>query len=72
LVMCTRPDLANAVRTLGRYTNAYTVENYRAAQRVVRYALATKTLGVVYRVQDDFPMLNAFCDADHQSCPDTR
>jgi hypothetical protein len=71
LVMCTRPDLANAVRTLGRYTSAYTVENYQAAQRVVRYALATKTLGIVYRVQADFPMLDAFCDADHQSCPDT-
>jgi len=38
---------------------------------VVRYALATKTLGIVYRVQADFPMLDAFCDADHQSCPDT-
>ncbi|KAE8955633.1 hypothetical protein PR001_g32021, partial [Phytophthora rubi] len=71
LVACTRPDLANAVRTLGRYMNAYTVENYRAAQRVVRYALATKGMGLVYRVTPEFPTLNAFADADHQSCPET-
>ncbi|OWZ05488.1 RxLR effector protein [Phytophthora megakarya] len=28
LVACTRPNLANAVRTLGRYMSAYTAENY--------------------------------------------
>lgn len=71
LVVCTRPDLANAVRTLGRYKSAYTAENYRAAQRVVRYALATKSMGLVYRFTPEFPMLDALCDADHQSCPDT-
>ncbi|KAE8990345.1 hypothetical protein PR001_g21510 [Phytophthora rubi] len=71
LVICTRPDLANAVRTLGRYTSAYTLENYRAAQRVVRYALATKNLGLVYRATPEFPVMDAFCDVDHQSCPDT-
>ncbi|KAJ8566648.1 hypothetical protein ON010_g6474 [Phytophthora cinnamomi] len=71
LVVCTRPDLANAVRTLGRYTSAYTVENYRAAQRVVRYALATKKMGLVYRFTPGFPAMDAFCDADHQSCPGT-
>lgn len=71
LVACTRPDLANAVRALGRYMGAYTVENYRAAQRVVRYALATKRMGLVYRATPELPMLDAYSDADHQSCPET-
>ncbi|KAE9029193.1 Retrovirus-related Pol polyprotein from transposon TNT 1-94 [Phytophthora rubi] len=71
LVACTRPDLANAVRTLGRYANAYTRENYRAAQRVVRYALATKDDGLVYRAQDGPLQMEAFADADHARCPET-
>ncbi|KAE9060462.1 hypothetical protein PF010_g30208 [Phytophthora fragariae] len=50
---------------------AYTVENYRAAQRVVLYALATKRMGLVYRATPELPMLDAYCDADHQSCPET-
>ncbi|OWZ21915.1 LOW QUALITY PROTEIN: hypothetical protein PHMEG_0003467 [Phytophthora megakarya] len=69
LVACTRPDLANTVRTLGRYMGAYTAENYRAEQRVVRYALTTNKMGL--SVTPEFPVLDAFCDADHQSCPET-
>ncbi|OWZ12030.1 Transposable element [Phytophthora megakarya] len=71
LVACTRPDQANAVRTLVRYMSAYTAENYRAAQRVVRYALTIKEMGLVYIVSPEFPVLDTFCDADHQSCPET-
>ncbi|KAF4144606.1 Reverse transcriptase (RNA-dependent DNA polymerase) [Phytophthora infestans] len=71
LVACTRPDLAHVVRNLGRYMSAYSIENYRAAQRVVRYALATKNMGLVYRVNSESVVMDAFCDADHQSCPET-
>ncbi|POM66920.1 Integrase catalytic core protein [Phytophthora palmivora] len=48
LVHCIRRDLANAVRTLGRYGSAYTNENFRQAQRVMRYLDGTKHFELVY------------------------
>lgn len=74
LVHCTRPDLANAVRSLGRYGSAYTKENFRQAQRVLRYLRDTKHIGLVYRYEDiskDGVKLDAFADADHAGCPET-
>ncbi|POM81882.1 Integrase catalytic core protein [Phytophthora palmivora] len=64
LVNCIRPDLANAVRTLGRYGSAYTKENFRQAQSVMRYPGGTKHFGLVYRFS------NA-PEGDHAGCPET-
>ncbi|OWZ04122.1 hypothetical protein PHMEG_00024032 [Phytophthora megakarya] len=47
LVQCTRPDLANAVRTLGKYLNKYTHENYTMGKRVLRYLHGTIDYGLV-------------------------
>ncbi|KAE8896230.1 hypothetical protein PF003_g19948 [Phytophthora fragariae] len=75
LVTCTRLDLANAVRSLSRYSSSYTKENYAAAKRVLQYLKATRTFGVVYRLRDAAPrrglQLQAFSDADHANCPET-
>ncbi|OWZ03552.1 polyprotein [Phytophthora megakarya] len=74
LVHCTRPDLANVVRTLGRYGSAYTKQNFRQAQRVMKYLLGTKYLGLVYRfadIRNSGLYLDAFADADHAGCPET-
>ncbi|KAE8965239.1 hypothetical protein PR001_g28792 [Phytophthora rubi] len=75
LVTCTRPDLANAVRSLSRYSSSYTKENYAAAKRVLQYLKATRTFGLVYRLRDAAPrrglQLQAFSDADHANCPET-
>ncbi|GMF22868.1 unnamed protein product [Phytophthora fragariaefolia] len=74
LVHCTRPDLANAVRTLGRYGGAYTSQNFRQAQRVLRYLQATKDIGLVYRYEEigqNGVKFDAFADADHAGCPET-
>ncbi|POM69565.1 Integrase catalytic core protein [Phytophthora palmivora] len=75
LVHCSRPDLANAVRTLGRYGSAYTKENFRQAQRVMRYLGGTKHFGLVYRfsnASEGGMALDAFADADHAGCPETN
>ncbi|POM75357.1 LOW QUALITY PROTEIN: Reverse transcriptase, RNA-dependent DNA polymerase domain containing hypothetical protein [Phytophthora palmivora] len=49
LVACTRPDMANIVRCLGKYNGAFTKENYTMATRAIRYLLGTKHFGLVYR-----------------------
>ncbi|KAE9286766.1 hypothetical protein PR003_g26230 [Phytophthora rubi] len=74
LVHCTRPDLANVVRTLGRYGGSYTKENFRQAQRVMQYLRSTTTLGLVYRYSDvgsGGVTIDAFADTDHAGCPET-
>ncbi|KAE9298600.1 hypothetical protein PF001_g15852 [Phytophthora fragariae] len=75
LVSCTRPDIANAVRCLGRHAGAYTKENFTGAKRVLQYLAGTRTHGLVYRrpsaVQDGKLQLYAYSDADHANCPDT-
>lgn len=49
IVTCTRPDMANVVRCLGKYNGAFTRENFTMAKRVVRYLVGTKHFGLVYR-----------------------
>ncbi|POM77640.1 putative transposable element [Phytophthora palmivora] len=74
LVHCTRPDLANVVRTLGRYGSAYTKANFRLAQRAMRYLKGTRTMGLVYRFSDirsSGVVIDACADADHAGCPET-
>ncbi|POM70458.1 Putative retroelement [Phytophthora palmivora] len=46
-------------------------KNYRAAQRVVRYALTTKDYGLVYHACQGPLNLEAFADADHARCPES-
>ncbi|KAE9015084.1 hypothetical protein PR002_g14033 [Phytophthora rubi] len=75
LISCTRPDIANAVRCLGRHAGAYTKENFTSAKRVLQYLAGTRMYGLVYRrpsaVQDGKLQLYAYSDADHANCPDT-
>ena len=75
LVTCTRPDIANAVRSLGRHTDAYTTENYARAKRVLRYLKETRTFGLIYKREEAVPnnewMVCAYSDADHANCPNT-
>ena len=55
LVTCTRPDIANAVRILGRHTDAYTAETYSRDKRVLLYLKGTRTFGLCYRREEDVP-----------------
>ncbi|OWZ10428.1 polyprotein [Phytophthora megakarya] len=49
LVSCTRSDLANAVRSVARYSSAYAKENYDCTKRILRYLTGSRTHGLVYR-----------------------
>lgn len=48
LVQCTRPDIANAVRTLGKFLNCFTREHYVLAKRVLRYLRGTSDYGLIW------------------------
>ncbi|GMF21689.1 unnamed protein product [Phytophthora fragariaefolia] len=48
LVQCTRPDIANAVRTLGKFLNCFTREHHVLAKRVLRYLRGTSEYGLVW------------------------
>ena len=48
LVRGSRPDIANAVRELGRFMSRYNVSHYNAAKRVARYLKFTSAYGLVF------------------------
>ncbi len=48
LVRGSRPDIANAVRELGRFMSKYNVIHYTAAERVARYLKFTCAYGLVF------------------------
>ncbi|KAE9285443.1 hypothetical protein PR003_g26582 [Phytophthora rubi] len=52
LVSCTRPDIVNAVRCLGRHAGAYTKENFTSAKRVLQYLAGTRTSGFKSKTQN--------------------
>ena len=73
LVTCTRPDIANTVRSIGRHTDAYTTENFVRSKRVLRYWTETRTYGLCC-MRDEADPCNylkvwAYSDADHANCP---
>ncbi|GMF44882.1 unnamed protein product [Phytophthora fragariaefolia] len=73
LVHCTRPDLANAVRALGKYLNKYTHEKYTMAKRVLRYLQGSSDFGLVWEKKGS-PDLHfvAYADADLGNEKDDR
>ncbi|KAG2990649.1 hypothetical protein PC121_g6111 [Phytophthora cactorum] len=73
LVQCLRPELANAVRTLGKYLDKYTQANFTMAKRVLRYLRGTVDYGLV-RKKLESPDLHftAYADADLGNEKDDR
>uniref|UniRef100_A0A3Q7EHI6 Reverse transcriptase Ty1/copia-type domain-containing protein n=1 Tax=Solanum lycopersicum TaxID=4081 RepID=A0A3Q7EHI6_SOLLC len=67
----TRSDLSYAVQNLSQFMNAPKQSHMNAAIRVVRYVKQQPGLGVMLSAQHS-GSLQAFCDADWGSCPDTR
>ncbi|OWZ16541.1 LOW QUALITY PROTEIN: Retrovirus-related Gag-pol Polyprotein [Phytophthora megakarya] len=65
LVQGSRPELANAVRTLGKYLNKYTRENFVMEKRVLRYLQGKRDYGLVLHkvVSPDLHFM-AYADAD--------
>ena len=72
---CTRPDIANAVRSLGQHTDAYTTKVYTRAKRVLRYFEETRIFGLCYLRKEAVArkklMVWAYSDSDHANGPNT-
>ena len=67
----TKPDLPYAVQNLSQFMNAPKQSHMNAAVRVVRHIKQQPGLGILLSAQSS-GSLQAFCDADWGSCPDTR
>ncbi|RAW38178.1 hypothetical protein PC110_g5547 [Phytophthora cactorum] len=63
LVQSTRPELVNAVRTLGKLLSKYMLENYVMAKRVLCYLRGTIDYGLVWRKVES-PKLRFVANAD--------
>ena len=47
--VCTRPDIAYAIRVLGQYQSNPSMDHLRAAKKVMRYLQGTKDYMLMYR-----------------------
>ncbi|KAE9289225.1 hypothetical protein PF008_g25927 [Phytophthora fragariae] len=72
-VSCSRPDIASAVRTLGKFLTCYTKEHFVLAKRVLRYLQGTREYGLVWN-KPALPGLHliAYADADLGNEKDDR
>ena len=70
LMVCTRPDIAQAVGVLSRYMSKPAISHWIAAKGVLRYLAGTSTLGITYGSGDN--TLIGYADADYAGDIDTR
>jgi hypothetical protein len=75
LMVCTRPDIANAVSTLSRFLQDPGAYHWDAAIRVLQYLHKTKDYGLKYTRTEDDPVivgdLKGYCDSDWAGERDT-
>uniref|UniRef100_A0A3Q7F578 Reverse transcriptase Ty1/copia-type domain-containing protein n=1 Tax=Solanum lycopersicum TaxID=4081 RepID=A0A3Q7F578_SOLLC len=67
----TRPDICFAVQVLSQFMQKPKVSHWEAALRLVRYIKGCPGQGILLSSEDSNEM-EAFCDSDWASCPNTR
>ncbi|XP_019260263.1 PREDICTED: uncharacterized protein LOC109238284 [Nicotiana attenuata] len=67
----TRPDISFDVQCLSQFMYAPKTSHLEAALRVIRYLKKNPGLGILMS-STGFTKLQAYCDADWASCPNTR
>lgn len=67
----TRPDISHAVQQLSQYMNAAYSGHWDAALHVLKYLKGCPSLGLFYSASSS-TCLEAYCDADWGTCPDSR
>ena len=73
LVKHSRPDLSNAVRELAKVMDGATVKHEHMMRRVVKYVLATRKRGVIFKIHDVGSIsVEALCDSDYGGDKDNR
>ena len=69
--VCTRPDIAFAIRVLGRYQSNRGIDHWRAAKKVMRCLQGTKDYMLMYRQTYSLEVIDYF-DVDFVGCVDSR
>ena len=72
LVKGSRPDIANAVRTLSQFLDCYNKTHWLAALRVLRYLKGTIDLGLVFNGANMQILYEVFGDASFANLEDGR
>ena len=65
LTTVSRPDIANAVRILSKFTGDYQAVHVKAAQRVLRYLAGTRDLGLKFRINSKDMKLKGYSDSSY-------
>ena len=73
-MVCTRPDLANAISTVSRFMSNSEKQHWEAVKWVLRYLRGTVRLGLVFqRLKTGKPrLLQSYVDADYAGDLDQR
>ncbi|RVW82677.1 Retrovirus-related Pol polyprotein from transposon TNT 1-94 [Vitis vinifera] len=69
LKVCTRPDIAFAVGTLGQSNPG--IDHWKAAKKVIRYLQGTKDYELMYRRTSNLKVVG-YSDSDIANCVDSR
>ncbi|TPX13082.1 uncharacterized protein E0L32_006508 [Thyridium curvatum] len=72
LSITTRPDIAKAVTSLARFLTNPPPKAMKEVDRVIRYLLRTKDLGILFDGNDPDPSLKVYTDASFGDDPETR
>jgi transposase InsO family protein len=75
IAQTTRPDVAQAVGTLGRHSATPGAEHWKAALRVLAYLCTTRHTGITFhkKANPTAPFtVTGFCDSDYGGEPTTR
>jgi len=70
LATMTRPDVANAVSILARFSSNPGIAHWKAVKHLFRYLKGTKDLKLVYRPDNSGELFTSYCDADHAGSKD--
>jgi hypothetical protein len=71
LAVGTRPDIAQAVSKLAKYSNAPRTPHLKAAERLVKYLYNTRRAMISYNPETPSPLLEVVADASHACCRET-
>ena len=61
-IVCTRPDIAQAVRVISRYMSNLKQEHWRAVKRIMRYLKGSLDMSLCYGGTDIHP--HVYVDSD--------
>jgi len=68
----TRPDISYAVNRLASYTANPSLQHTTALKRVLRYLSGTRSLGIVYKVDVEYPNFIGYTDASYANADERK